>query len=273
VDRPVKVIGLLCRTADRHASSARGVETLAPLIAEQAGTTARMIGSPGEPRTQGWEEDLRASRGCLLEAGGQVDDALVDEHMPVLVAGDCSIAMTTLPTVARHNAEVYVLWLDAHGDYNTPDTTPSGYLGGMPLAAACGRWDAGLTDTRVDPAQVLLCGVRDLDGREQVLLETSGVRTLRPSQLADMLDGEDVYVHLDLDVLDPSIVPSQFPVDGGLSDAGMRTLLSEVAGVANLVGIEITGFQAPEDEIERTTLAETIAAIVHPILGSTAVGR
>ena len=56
--------------------------------------------------------------------------------------------MTTLPTVLRHVPEARVVWLDAHGDFNTPATTPSGFLGGMCLAAACGRWDAGLGDSR-----------------------------------------------------------------------------------------------------------------------------
>jgi arginase len=273
VDGPLSVIGLLCRTADRSAGLARGVQALAPLIAEQAGTTARMIGTPGDPREVGWADDLRDSRGCLLEAGGQVDDALVGGRFPVLVAGDCSVAVTTLPTVARHAPDAYVLWLDAHGDFNTPDTTPSGYLGGMCLAAACGRWDAGLSDTAVDPTQVVMCGVRDLDAREQVLLEASGVRNVRPSQLGDELDGKDVYVHLDLDVLDPSVLPSQFAADGGLSDAGLRTLLGEVAGVAQLIGVEITAFEAPEDEARRAALAETIATIVQPLMRGAVVGH
>jgi arginase family enzyme len=166
-----------------------------------------------------------------------------------------------------------VLWLDAHGDFNTPDTTPSGFLGGMCLAAACGRWDAGLTEDTLDPAQVVMCGVRDLDGEERVLLETAGVRNVRPSQLADMLDGEDVYVHLDLDVLDPSVLPSQFPADGGLSDGGLRTLLGEVAGVANVLGVEITAFEAPEDESETQGLAEIIAAIVQPLMSEAVRAR
>jgi arginase len=269
VDGAVSVVGLLCRTSDRTPAGARGVQALAPLLAEQAGGTARFVGSPGEARRQDWSEDLRDSRGCLLEAGGQVDDALVAGTVPVLCAGDCSISVTTLPTVVRHVPEAYVLWLDAHGDFNTPDTTPSGFLGGMCLAAACGRWDAGLADRRVDPGQVVMCGARDLDGQERVLLETAGVRNVRPSQLADMLDGEDVYVHLDLDVLDPSVLPSQFPSEGGLSDAGLRTLLGEVAGVANIVGVEITAFEAPEDEAQRTASAETIATIVAPLLQET----
>jgi arginase len=270
VDGTVSVVGLLCRTSDRSPGHARGVASLAPVIAEQLGTTARMIGTPGEPRRADWSEDLRESRGCLLEAGGQIDDALVAGRFPVLVAGDCSIAITTLPTVARHAPGALVLWLDAHGDYNTPDTTPSGFLGGMALAAACGRWDARLTDEQVDPTRVVMCGVRDLDGREQVLIETSGVRNVRPSQLGDELDGQDVYVHLDLDVLDPSVLPAQFPAEGGLSDAGLRTLLGEVAGVATIVGVEITAFEAPADAPRRAELAETIATIVQPLLRAAA---
>jgi arginase family enzyme len=266
VDRALSVVGLLCRTSDRTAGHARGVAALAPLVAEQAGTTARMIGTPGRPVARDWSEDLRDSRGCLLEAGGQVDDALVAGRFPVLVAGDCSVSITTLPTVVRHAPDAMVLWLDAHGDFNTPETTTSGFLGGMCLAAACGRWDAGLAEERVDPMQVVICGARDLDGREKVLLETSGVRTVRPSQLGDELDGKRVYVHLDLDVLDPSVLPSLFPAEGGLSDAGLRTLLGEVAGVAELIGVEITAFEAPADEGDRTALAETIAAVVQPLL-------
>jgi arginase len=273
VDGPLSVVGLLCRTSDRTPGHARGVQALAPVLAEQSGAEVRFIGSPGEPRDQDWSVDLKESRGCLLEAGGQIDDALVAGRFPVLVAGDCSVSITTLPTVARLVPEAYFLWLDAHGDFNTPDSTPSGFLGGMCLSAACGRWDAGLVGDVVDPAQVVMCGARDIDGEERVLLETAGVRNVRPSQLADMLDGEDVYVHLDLDVLDPSVLPSQFPADGGLSDGGLRTLLGEVAGVAQLLGVEVTAFEAPEDEAARTTLAETIATIVQPLMRSAILGR
>jgi arginase family enzyme len=272
VDRPVSVIGLLCRTSDRTPGGARGVQALAPVLAEQTGAEPRFIGSPGDARQQDWSDDVRESRGCILEAGGQVDDAMVAERFPVLLASDCSICITTLPTVARHFPESYVLWLDAHGDFNTPDTTPSGFLGGMCLAAACGRWDGGgISDESIDPAQVVMCGVRDLDDGERTQLDEAGVRNVRPSQLADMLDGEDVYVHLDLDVLDPSVLPAQFPADGGLSDGGLRTLLGEVAGVSRLVGVEITAFEAPEDEAEARGMAEIIAAIVQPLMTPGAV--
>jgi arginase family enzyme len=132
----------------------------------------------------------------------------------------------------------------------------------MCLAAACGLWDAGLLEDgpAVDPTAVVMCGVRDLDGPEVVLLETKGVvRIARPGLLADALSGQEVFVHLDLDVLDPGVLPSPFPAPGGLSDGGLRTLLAEVAGACDVVGCEITGFHDP-------TLVELIATVVDPLV-------
>jgi arginase family enzyme len=253
------VIGLLCRTSDRDARGARGAEALATELAARLGGEARMIGSPGEPRDSTWEEDLRDSRGCLLEAGGQLEDALTGGRYPVLTASDCSICMTTLPVLVRQRPDARVLWLDAHGDFNTPDTTPSGFLGGMCLAAACGVWDSGF-GAGLDPAHVVMCGVRDVDPGERVLLDTRGVGLVEnPSQLADVLDGRSVFVHLDLDVVDPSILPAKFPAPGGMSDGGLRTLLAEVGEAVDLIGAEITGCLAPDR-------ARRIATMVEPLL-------
>jgi hypothetical protein len=170
---------------------------------------------------------------------------------PSCSPSDCSICITTLPVVARHVDDVRVLWLDAHGDFNTPDTTPSSFLGGMCLAAACGRWRAELAEPPLDPARVLLCGVRDLDPGERAELELAGVPGVaRPSEVPDLLRDAPVYLHLDLDVLDPGVLPAQFPVEHGLSFAGLRTLLAEVGRAATFVGVEITAFEAPRDRAE-----------------------
>jgi arginase family enzyme len=253
------VSALLCRTSDRDPRGAEGARALATELAARLRTEARMVGSPGEPRDSAWDDDLRDSRGCLLEAGGQLEDALVAGRFPILTASDCSICLTTLPTLARHRPDAWVLWLDAHGDFNSPDTTPSGFLGGMCLAAACGVWQSGLGDG-LDPARVVMCGVRDVDPGERVLLETRGVGLVeRPGDLADHLRGLPVYVHLDLDVLDPTVMPARFPAPGGLSDGGLRTLLAEVAEAAEPIGVEITAFSAPER-------AKRVATIVEPLL-------
>ena len=140
-----------CAAAPRTAlaAAARGVEELAALVGKRLGREPRLIGTLGEPRDAGHADDLRDSRGCLLEAGGQVDDALSGGNFPVLLAGDCSIGLTTLPIVLGHRPDAVVLWLDAHGDYNTPETSESDYLGGMSLAGACGEWESGLTAAAV----------------------------------------------------------------------------------------------------------------------------
>ncbi len=224
------VTALLCRTSDRTPEGAAGAVALSAL------TDARQVGAPAPPRTAPWADDLRDSRGCLLEAGGQVDDALSAGRRPLLFAGDCSIALSTLPVVVRHRPDAWVVWIDAHADFNTPDTTPSGFLGGMPLSGACGLWDTGF-GAGVDPARVAMLGVRDVDGGERVLLDTSGVN--RPEK-TEALAGLPIYVHLDLDVLDPSVLPAQFPSPGGWGWTRLGRVLFELTAGGELIGAEVT---------------------------------
>ncbi len=148
----VSLIAMRCRTADRFPGAPQGVEILAPLVGEALGVEPRYIGSAGEVRETRYEHDLGESRGCLLEAGGQIDDALHAGDAPLLLAADCAVSLTTLPAVIRNRPDARLLWLDAHGDYNTPSTSGSGYLGGMCLAGACGEWDAGLDGHRAGGA-------------------------------------------------------------------------------------------------------------------------
>ena len=267
----ISLVGLRCRTSDRTPGGARGVEALAPLLGKRLGREPRLIGTPGEPRSARFDDDLRDSRGCLLEAGGQVDDALSGGNLPVLLASDCSICLTTLPTAFRHRPEAKVLWLDAHGDFNSPDTTPSGFLGGMCLAGACGVWDAGLGET-VAAERVVLAGVRELDPGERGLLERSEATVIGASVVETLvaaknaLDGAPVYVHLDLDVLDPGIFPAQFPAPGGLDPDKLYDLLESVTEECQLVGLEVTAFEAPEDEEERQIAAEVAMHALEPLL-------
>jgi arginase len=255
------VTALLCRTSDRIASTAEGARALAEAIADRIGVQARLVGTPGEPADTRFDDDLRDARGCLLEAGGQVDDALREGRFPVVTSADCTICVTTLPAVARVRPDAWVLWLDAHPDFNDPDTTPSAFLGGMCLSAACGVWDAGFDGGRFDPARVIMCGIRDVDAGERVLVETHGVGLVeRPSRLAELLEGHELFIHLDLDVLDPRVMPGlHWPVDGGFSDGGLRTLLAEVAEAADVIGVEITDLPAP-------ALARRVTTIVEPLL-------
>jgi arginase family enzyme len=269
----VSLVALECRTSDRTAAAARGVQALAPLVGKRLGREPRVIGTPGEPRAADWGQDLHDSRGCLLEAGGQVDDALSGGNLPLLLAAECSIALTTLTTALRHRPDARVLWLDAHGDYNTPETSPSGYLGGMSLSGACGEWDTGLA-APIPAERVVLAGVRDLDGEERQLLERSDVTVIGASAhetlvaAKNALDGAPVYVHLDLDVLDPEVFPAQFPVPGGLAPDKLYDLFEAVTEECELVGLEVTAFEAPDDQAEREEAAATAVHVIEPLLAA-----
>ena len=151
-----QIAALLCRTSERGADAAAGTRELAELLG------ARIIGSPGEPRAGDHRDDLRDGRGCLLEAGGQIDDALEAGRAPILLAPECSVSVSTLPVVVARRPAVRVLWLDAHPDFNTPETSTSGYLAGMCLAGACGwrRMSTGSVEIAIEHSAASRIGTR-----------------------------------------------------------------------------------------------------------------
>ncbi len=241
MDRPLRITCLRGRTSDRTDGAGHGAETLARLL------DGRVIGEaePGRPRD--WSEDLPDAKPVLAAAATEISAALDQAELPVLTASDCSICIATLPTVAARIPGVRILWIDAHGDFNTPETTPSGFLGGMCLGAACGRWDAGWPET-IDPETVHFLGVRELDPGEREDVAAAGVKTGVPAEGL-------VYVHLDVDGLDPTVMPVQFPVPGGLSLDEVRDALRALADGGRLVGIEVTALEDPGR-------AEAVAALL-----------
>jgi arginase len=264
------LVALRCRTSERDARLAGGVDALAEALGERLGVPPRRIGTPQAPVTQRFEDDLVASRGCLLEAGGQVEDALGGGALPVLVAGDCSIALTTVPTVARLRPDAKLLWFDAHGDFNTPQTTPSGFLSGMCLAGACGCWATGFDHDLFVPERVVLCGVRELDDGEREGLRRAGVTVIGTEletlvYLQNALDGAPVYVHVDVDVLDPELLDTPFPSPGGLPAEKLYDLLDAVADSCEVIGLEVTGLAAGADAQGTAAAARLVAGSLSPL--------
>ena len=221
-----------------------------------------MVGEPSEPRAQRYDADLRDSRAAIAAAGDALEGALDAGDFPVLLASDCSICLSTLPAVARREPGARIVWLDAHGDFNTPATTGSGFLGGMCLAAACGRWDSGF-GAGVDGRAVVMSDGRDLDPAEREELDAAGVRIVAPGAVAEAVRGQRVFLHLDLDILDPSVMAAGVPAPGGLSADALRALLTDLASAADLIGVEITAFEAPEEADEPAAL---IASVVEPVV-------
>lgn len=160
------------------------------------------------------------------------------------------------------------MWLDAHGDFNTPETTRSGFLDGMALAMLTGRCWRGLAATipgfhPVADENVLLAGVRDLDVGERALLEESAVRVLPALDLRiggvraalesalDVLPGRaaGVHVQVDLDVLDAGEArANEFAPPGGLSTAELRDALAAIAARGPVSSLGISAFDPEWDE-------------------------
>jgi arginase len=206
----------------------------------------------GSERARFLEEILET---CVRIAG-EVEQARAEDRVPLLLGGDHSIAMGSLSGLAA-SGKGGVLWLDAHGDLNTPTTSPSGNVHGMPLAAAIGLCDDfardGLRLPALDPERVAVVGVRSLDPGEQALVRDLGIavytisdldrRGMEPvitEALERVTGGAFVHVSVDLDVVDPEVAPGVGdPVRGGLSyrEAHLALELVAEAGVMDALDI------------------------------------
>jgi arginase len=265
------LVGLRGRVSEPPRYS-RAIEPVARALGDRLGVQPRFIGSPHEAqRSSDWAADLHAARGLLLEAGGQLEDALGAARAPILVGADCAVAIGTLPVLARLRPDARVLWLDAHGDYNTPETSPSSWLGGMGLAGACAEWETGLPGAF--PAErLVLCGVRALDDGERETLARSRAVVIGPSletlvYLQNALDGAPVFVHLDPDVLDPEFFPAEFPAPGGLTPERLYDLLDAVADACEVIGIEVCSVYGPaEDADGPDDHVDTLLEVLDPLL-------
>ena len=227
----------------------------------------------------------------ILDACGLVaslvGNAVSEGAVPLVLGGDHSVALGTLGGLARrHGAQGGVIWLDAHGDLNTPATSPSGNVHGMPLAAALGLAGDGFVHSELDlpaldPGHVALVGVRSLDPPEQELLKSSGVRVFTMSEidrigieraLQESLErvrgAAFVHVSLDLDVLDPEIAPGVgTPVRGGLTYREAHLALELVAESGLAGSLEVVEVNPILDR-ENTTAALAVE-LVASALGKT----
>jgi arginase len=205
-----------------------------------------------------------------------VGRTLAEDQMPVVLGGDHSIAVGTTAGVAAHfqkqSKRIGMIWLDAHGDMNTPETSPSGNVHGMPLAALMGYGPPELTmlagnKPMVEPRNVSLVGVRDLDARERRLVKDSGVHifTMRDIDergmrevMAEALrfatdDTAGVAVSLDMDVVDPTDAPGVgTPVRGGVTYREAHLAMEMLADSRAMVSLELVEIN-PVIDLHNTT--------------------
>lgn len=217
--------------------------------------------------------NLHAIRAARASARGQT---------VVTIGGDCGVDLAPIEAaLAAHGPRLAVVWLDAHGDLNTPASSPSGAFHGMVLRALLGEGPRDLSPTRaLRPAQVVLAGVRALDPGERAFVEDSGIphvdvpQLAEPSTLVDVVaatGAHAVYVHIDLDVLDPQLFTSVGTKEpNGLTPDQLTAAVHALAARFTIAGLGITEYE-PSRPRDQEVLARFVATLV-PILDRTSSG-
>ncbi|MCW5864630.1 MAG: arginase family protein [Anaerolineae bacterium] len=206
------------------------------------------VALPGGPRLE--------RMGYLYNAlAGEVAAALADGERPVAFVGDCCATIGVLAGLQRAGQTPTLVWMDAHGDFNTPATTPSGFLGGMPLAMAVGLGDQTLlraTGLRPWPAdRVLLTDGRDLDPGERDNIAAAAIAHVRDVESLlqpGALPAGPLYVHFDVDIIDPAQMQAvNYPAPGGPAAQLVTDLLRALAATGRVVAVSVSTWDAALD--------------------------
>jgi arginase len=203
------------------------------------------------------------------------DEAGVDAESVLVVGGDCGVALGAIDHASRaHGSDLAVVWFDAHGDLNTPDTSTSAAFGGMVLRAIMGDGAWPLTATHpVNDERIVLAGARSFDDAEAAFIEGSAMTALTVERTTadDLVAAVEasgarfVYVHVDLDVLDPArIAGITGPEPFGVEPATLVEAIVALKERFTLAGASLTGFapasaEAADDDLG--TILRVIGAL------------
>ncbi len=230
-------------------------------------------------------KNLKAVADASERLAQTVSDVITNKRFPLVLGGDHSIAIGTLAGVSRHYQNLGVIWYDAHGDLNTADTSPSGNIHGMPLAASIGIGDEALTriggyTPKVKPENIVIIGARSLDEGEKELIKEKGIKVYTMHEidrmgmtkvmeetvlyLRDKTDG--VHLSLDLDGLDPHDAPGVgTPVIGGISYRESHLAMEMLAESQLITSAEFVEVNPILDERNKT--ATVAVALMGSLLG------
>lgn len=233
--------------------------------------------APGDPRLKYLDQIVS----CARELAHAVEECIRRGSLPVTLGGDHSIALGSISGAANALGELGVIWFDAHADFNTYDTTPSGNIHGMILAALAGYGDPRLVNAagpgpHVDPRHIVIVGARDLDHGERELLRQAGVhvRTIADVDRRGMdaiteeaialatEGGRRLHVSFDMDVVDPSQAPGVgTPVAGGVTYREAHLAMELVAASETLASLDLVEVNPILDVENRTALLATELAL------------
>jgi arginase len=204
-------------------------------------------------------DQLTRTGAALTGLATLVEGAARNDQRPVTLGGDCCQPIAVMAGLTRAGLQPVLLWLDAHGDFNTHETTISGFVGGMPLAMLTGHGRQDLLHAvGLEPMperDVVLCDARDLDPKEAALLATTAVTRLASidDAVAVLPLDRPVYVHVDVDVVNGAeLAKTPFPTAGGPSKADVVRALAHLRDTRHVVGVSMTAW-SPALDVDGST--------------------
>lgn len=200
----------------------------------------------------------------------KVNDSVKKGEVAITLGGDHSIAIGSIAGAAKENKDLHVLWVDAHGDMNTPEISETGHIHGMPLAISIGYGDSKLVNcfynkVKIKPENIILFGTRAIDKKEQKLIDKLKLKNYSWkkikeigfesafNEVKELLKGKDLHLSFDLDGIDPlEITGVGTPVIGGLSKDMGKKIVKEIIDAASVKTIDIVEYN-PIYEKEKET--------------------
>ncbi len=212
-----------------------------------------------EPPSMNWRAEVQTSFELMRAVAKQVSAARAAGRFPLILSGNC---LSAVGVIAGLGSGTGVIWIDAHGDFNTPQTTTSGFLDGMTLATATGKCWVELARSiegfePVPEDAVVLIGARDLDPGEGTALARSGIVRLGADAASDAIEPilqtiagkmNKFYVHLDMDALDPSVGKANgYSARGGFSNENLQSFLATVSAHLPVEALTIASYDPSYD--------------------------
>jgi arginase len=289
---PVQIIGIPMDLSQSH----RGVD-MGPSAIRYAGLTKMIAGLGYEVNNYGnifvpVKEDLEnADHKTLLEAikktcediYNTASDSIKDEYFPLFIGGDHSISIGTIGGITSRT-KTGVIWVDAHGDFNLPETSPSGNIHGMPLSILIGKGypelvDLGRTGAKINYRDVVMIGIRSLDNDEKIMLHESGIKIFSmrdidekgmscvvQEALSYLGNHERIHLSFDMDSIDPDIAPGVgTPVKGGMTLREAHLLMEILSDSDKIKSVDMVEINPILDHHNRT--AEMAVDLIASLLG------
>lgn len=255
-------------SALRYAGLQNRLERLGYDVTDLGNVNTPVVEQVDDDPIDGLAHNAKSIIDVCTEAYRLTKASMAAGHTVIAMGGDHSISMGTVSAANEACKRLGVLWVDAHGDFNTPFTTPSGNVHGMVVASLTGRCPAPLqiSPKVVEDSQVAMIGIRDLDAEERVALAASGVtvRTMRDIDERGMAfvvqeiirtfaDCDAIHVSLDMDSLDPQVAHGVgTPVPGGLTYREAHLLMEMLADDGRVRSLDVVEINPILDDTNRT---------------------